>query len=153
MNIRLLIPCFFLLLFPILLQAQQAYHPTSPSLSYIKIDPPNKSTTKKRIKRKTAEKSDRVPYYYRHHRKLSAAYEGYVIQLAQSSSPLRRDHALFKQFGGIYYDKLEDGQYIYCIKINFHTKKAMKKYLDQIIRPKAPDAAIVLYKKGIRKTM
>ncbi|MEL6863613.1 MAG: hypothetical protein AAFP19_04300 [Bacteroidota bacterium] len=153
MNIRLLILGLFLLLCPMLIQAQQAYRPTSPSLSYIKIDPPKKKTSQKRIKRKTAVKSDRVPYYYRHHRKLSAAYEGYVIQLAKSTGPLRRDHPLFKQFGGIHYDKLEDGQYVYCIKINFHTKKAMKKYLDQIIRPKAPNAAIVLYKKGIRKTM
>ncbi len=93
-----------------------------------------------------------VPYYFRHHRKLSAGYTGYVIELTQSDFPLRRDHKLFRQFGNVHYDSVSGEGYSYVIKINFTSKKAVKKFLKDTVRHRAPEARIIEYKMGDRKS-
>ena len=89
--------------------------------------------------------------YYRHHKALSADYEGYVIELTTSDLPLKRDYFLFEQFGSVYYDKLKKGGYAYCIKVNFSSRKSILHFVENIILPKAPEARVVEYKKGKRK--
>lgn len=98
------------------------------------------------------DRGGKVPGYYRHHRRLSAAYSGYVIQLIISDLPLRRDYHLFEQFGSIFVDQLPGGGYAYCLKINFNEEAAIQQFLHTIIRPKVPNAKIIRYKKGVRKT-
>ena len=98
------------------------------------------------------KKGGAVPYYYRHHRKLSAGYTGYVIELTKSDFPLRRDHKLFRQFGNVHYDNVAGEGYSYVIKINFASKKAVKKFLKDTVRHRAPEARVVEYKMGGRKS-
>ncbi len=92
-----------------------------------------------------------IPDYYRHHKKLPAGYQGFVIELTTSDMPLKRNYFLFDQFGNVFYDQLRKGDYAYCILINFSKRKAVKKFLNNIILPKAPEARLVEYKNGKRK--
>ena len=88
---------------------------------------------------------------YRHHKKLSVTHSGIVLELITSDLPLKRDFSLFKQFGNIYYDVLEEGGYAYCILTNFNKLKHAKTYLQKMIHPHAPNARVVKYQLGRRK--
>ncbi|MEL6926037.1 MAG: hypothetical protein AAFO94_18490 [Bacteroidota bacterium] len=92
-----------------------------------------------------------VAYYYRHHQKLPARYSGYLIELKRSTRPLRRDHHLFRQFGGVFIDRLPGGGYSYGIPVDFSTRFQMKQYLKNVVLPKAGEARIVKYKNGNRR--
>lgn len=87
---------------------------------------------------------------YRHHNALPETFEGIVIELTTSDFPLKRDYPLFKQFGQVYYDRVKDEGYSYCIIANFNSEQSLRKYLDQVIKPKASEAKLVEYKKGKR---
>ena len=76
-----------------------------------------------------------------------------MIELTTSYLPLKRNYFLFEQFGSVFYDKLEDGGYSYCILANFSSKKSVERFLEIIILPKVPEARLVEYKKGKRKVM
>ena len=89
--------------------------------------------------------------YYRHHKKMSVAHSGIVLELITSDLPLRRDHPLFKQFGNVYYDQLDKGGYAYCILTDFSKMKQAKGYLQQMILPHAPTAKVVKYQLGRQK--
>ena len=97
------------------------------------------------------KKSKRVAYYYRHHKSLPARYSGYIIEIKRSDLPLQRDHQLFRHFGSVQFDHLSDGSYSYGIPVDFSTRYEMKKYLKEVVLPKANDARIVRYKNGNRK--
>ena len=92
-----------------------------------------------------------IPDYLRHQDRLPATYHGQVIELLISERPLQRQHPLFRQFGKVYYDQLEDGRYAYCILSQFRSKKELKTFLDTMIKPRASTARLVSYKKGQRK--
>ncbi len=89
--------------------------------------------------------------YYRHHKKLSVTHSGIVLELITSDLPLKRDYSLFKKFGNIYYDRLDEGGYAYCILTDFSKIKQAKAYLQQMISPHAPEAKVVKYQLGRRK--
>lgn len=89
--------------------------------------------------------------YYRHHKKMSVTHSGIVLELITSDLPLKRDFSLFKQFGSIYYDQLDEGGYAYCILTKFSKMKQAKAYLQQMILPHAPTAKVVKYQFGRRK--
>lgn len=93
----------------------------------------------------------KTPTYYRHHKKLPLTYSGIVLELTTSELPLRRDNPLFRQFGNIHYDKLDDGEYAYCILTNFSALKKAKDYLQTMILPKVPTAKVVKYQLGKRR--
>jgi len=97
------------------------------------------------------KKSKSVAYYYRHHKTLPARYSGYIIEIKRSDFPLQRDHQLFKHFGSVRFDHLSDGSYSYGITVDFSTRYEMKKYLKEVVLPKADEAKIVRYKNGNRK--
>lgn len=86
----------------------------------------------------------------RHHKRLSGSYCGYAIELAVSKSPLHRDNPLFQRFGNIFYDTIADGQYSYCILVQFTTEQAVSLYLQNVVKAHAPDARVVFYKNGKR---
>jgi hypothetical protein len=86
----------------------------------------------------------------RHHKPLSASYNGYAIELAVSKLPLHRDNPLFHKFGNIYYDILSDGQYSYCILVSFTSKEAVSLYQQNVVKAQAPASRVIYYKKGNR---
>ncbi len=133
---------------PTLSSCQQTSYEDAPVAVLIKKKPKTEST----YTRYTPTKASKTASYYRHHKQLAATFSGYVIELTTSERPLKRSHELFGQFGKVHYDQLEDGTYSYCIVVDFREKKAAKHFLEQVVRPKAADARIIQYKKGIRKT-
>lgn len=90
---------------------------------------------------------------YRYHRKLAKTHTGIVIELMASNLPLERDLAIFKQFGNVFYDKLDEGGYSYVIKTNFTSTEAAQKFLNNIIIHKAPDGRVIEYDEGKRKVV
>ncbi len=89
--------------------------------------------------------------YYRHHKKLAVTHSGIVLELITSDLPLKRNYPLFKKFGNVYYDRLDEGGYAYCILTNFSKLRKAKTYLQQMILPHAPSAKVVKYQLGRRK--
>jgi len=97
-------------------------------------------------------KKDKVPYFFRHHKKMPITYTGYAIELTTADLPLKRDYFLFEKFGNVHYEKRKEGGYAYLILIKFKTKKSVENFLNNIVLPKAPEAKMVTYKRGVRKT-
>ena len=97
------------------------------------------------------EERGKTALIYRHHKQLPTGFTGYVIELIHSEVPLQRKNEMFKHFGNVVYDKLEDGSYSYCFVIDFGKKKSMETFLQKVVRPKVTEARIIQYKKGIRK--
>ncbi len=93
---------------------------------------------------------NRVPGYFRHHKKLSSYFSGYAIELTRSDLPLKRNYILFERFGGIQVDRLKRGSFSYLIT-GFRNQKAAKKHLQKIVKPQAPESRIVQYVRGKRK--
>ena len=93
-----------------------------------------------------------TPSYYRHHKKLSAIYNGHAIEITRSELPLKRSNPLLRQFGNIHYEKLKGGGYAYVLLVKFSTKKALKNYVKQVVVPNAPDAKAIIYRNGVRKS-
>ncbi len=97
-------------------------------------------------------KTDIQPTYARTAKKLSAAYEGFAIELAATDFPLSRENALFRQFGRVFFERGEDGKYHYLILAqNFSGKKAVEEFIAKIIKKRAPEAVAVEFKLGKRK--
>lgn len=94
-------------------------------------------------------KTDVQPTYARTAKKLSAAYEGFAIQLFETDFPLSRENALFRQFGRVFFERGDDGKYRYYILAqNFSSKKAVDGFIKQIIKKRAPEAKSVEFKMG-----
>jgi len=100
---------------------------------------------------KTSKAGKTTPAYYRHHKKLPATYSGFAIELTRSELPLKRSFPLFQQFGNVHYEKIDGGGYAYILLVKFSSKKALKNYVKQMVKPKAPDAKALVYKHGKRK--
>ena len=90
---------------------------------------------------------------YRVARKLSYIYSGYAIEIASSNLPLDKYHPIFKQFGNVYYHKLNEGGYSYMILAEFSSEDAALDFLRNIIQPRAKSAKLLLYKAGNRKVI
>ena len=88
---------------------------------------------------------------YRFHRRLPAAYHGYVIEIAASNYPLPRDYEVFGQFGRVYYDKVRRGGYSYVIIPELRTRKEIERFFETVIKPRVPEARLIRYKHGMRK--
>jgi len=144
----ILIPLTLLIISPFGLSAQQSLTDEAPILATADY---KKSPTSRPKYPFRSQAKEEIPDYYRHHNKMSSNYEGYAIELTTSTLPLKRNYFLFDQFGSIFYDKLNDGAYTYCIQANFSSKKSVERFLETIILPKAPEARLVEYKNGKRK--
>jgi hypothetical protein len=145
-QIVILLTLFFLI--PFGLSAQESISDDTPLLANADIEQPPTSRPKYPFRKKQKEE---IPDYYRHHKKLPSNYEGYAIELTTSALPLKRNYFLFDQFGNVFYDKLEEGGYSYCILANFSSKKSVERFLELIILPKATEARLLEFKKGKRK--
>ena len=90
---------------------------------------------------------------YRFHKKLPQLFSGYAIEVAASNYPLDRANPIFRQFGNIHYEKLQEGGYSYLILGKFSSKESALQFVQTIIKPKAEDARLFEYKDGIRKVI
>ncbi len=89
-----------------------------------------------------------TPELVRKPRALKKNFTGYTIELVTVfNKPLATDDALFQTFGGIKVVQRTENSFTYMIG-NFDNKKALEKYLNQIILPKYAKAHGVKYKKG-----
>lgn len=86
----------------------------------------------------------------RYHKRLPKTHSGIVIELVASNLPLERDLPIFRQFGNVHYHKLDTGGYSYIITTNFTTHESAQRFLENIIKPKAPEAKVIEYKEGQR---
>ncbi|MCR9289311.1 hypothetical protein OAF63_01300 [Saprospiraceae bacterium] len=86
----------------------------------------------------------------RYHKRLPKTHSGIVIELAASNLPLERDLPIFRQFGNVHYHKLNEGGYSYIITTNFTTNESAQRFLQNIIKPKAPEAKVIEYEEGKR---
>ena len=89
--------------------------------------------------------------HYRHHKKLPVTHSGIVIELITSDILLQRTAPLFKQFGKVYFDQLEEGGFTYCILTDFNSLEKAKIYMRQMVSHRAPLAKVVKYQFGKRK--
>lgn len=92
-----------------------------------------------------AEKSVSV---VRRARRISAAYEGYAIQVASADRPLLHDDPIFRKFGNIVYERTDDGKYAYLIQVPFSGKESVLEFLRNVIAPRVADARIAEFKSG-----
>ena len=146
---QLALACLILYSYSLPLAAQQTFNEVAVVAGMVATNSP---TPNSKVKTSNPYKGKSAAYY-RHHKRLSATFSGYAIELVVSEKPLRRDAELFDQFGNIYYKQLDTGAYAYYILLpSFRKKKAMKTYLMNNVRPRAPQAQLVAYSGGIRKT-
>lgn len=130
----------------VLLLAVLSFCVKSSAQTVIAFDGETAYVTNKTAKKTT--KPSNTPY--RFHKKLPSLYEGYAIEVAASNYPLDRTDGVFRKFGGIHYDKLDEGGYSYLILGRFSDEKSALHFLNTIILPRANDARLILYKEGNR---
>ncbi len=112
------------------------------------MDAPRKGAFNEVIE--TTDAEEKSAYYFRRHKQLSPFFSGYAVEVARSQGPLRRNHTVFRQFGQVKVHRLDDGGYSYVIT-GFRNKKAVEKFVEDILSIWIPDAQIYRYKKGSRK--
>lgn len=110
------------------------------------VEPVRKGAFDERVEAPTTT-ADKIPEYYRHHKKLPVAFEGYAIELTTSAMQLPRNYALFERFGSIYVTRQNDGSYAYLIT-GYPTKHAAEDHFEKVVIHQAPEARIVKYKAG-----
>lgn len=104
-----------------------------------------------KTEKKVTEKSTKASKAYAYTKRIPALYSGYVIELATSELPLKRDYEAFKSFGKVYHDKTEEGYYSYIIIADFNKKESVEDYIKNIVAHRIPEAKSILYKNGKRK--
>ena len=98
--------------------------------------------------KKSALESKKAAYYFRHFKKLSPSYTGYLIELAVSEEPLRRDFPLFQKFGNVHYRRFKSGKIAYyIIGKDFESRSSVKKFIKNVVVHQAPEARLVVKKK------
>ena len=91
-----------------------------------------------------------IPHYYRQQKKLATFFTGVAIELTTSDLPLYRDYVLFERFGNVMMAPLKNGGFSYVIT-GFRNEKAAKSFLKSIVIHSAPEAKVIVYKRGKRK--
>lgn len=99
----------------------------------------------------TAASRSEVPPHMRHPRRMPASFTGFAIELTDSERPLDMSYPLFRNFGSIHYDKPARGRYTYLIPLTFKNRKAVDKYLADVIQYRVPEARVVEYYYGRRQ--
>lgn len=100
-----------------------------------------------------SKEEDIIPSYFRHHKQFPKNFSGYVIELLQADEELPRNYPLFNRFGNIHVSQLSNGNYSYCIMIDFQRASRVKIFAKEVVQPLAPDAQALRYRKGKRKKM
>jgi hypothetical protein len=92
-----------------------------------------------------------TPEYFRHVEKMPSFYTGFAIELVLTEEPITKEDPLFQQFGHVYYDKPQLGQYAYLILTNFTKRENAEKFIENVLKKKAPNAKVLVYEGGIQK--
>ncbi len=79
-------------------------------------------------------------------------YTGYAIELIASKNKLERSNPNLKNYGKIYCTHI-DNAFQYHILVDFNSKKAIKKYFKNNIKPHHPTARVVRFLNGVRTTV
>lgn len=140
--------CFFLCMITFHVSAQENKPKVEDYYAEIKKNKQQKkaplAATKKNIAKNYGQSYKRVP----------GSFTGYAIELLITNRPLARQDDMFRQFGKVYYDKLSNGEYSYCILANdFSSEASLEKYVENMVIHRAPKAQVVTYKTGKRKKL
>jgi hypothetical protein len=74
---------------------------------------------------------------------------GFYIQLSITTEPLDKTHAIFQEFGNLKVQKTNPSIFCYLIG-DFATENTAKKFLENVILVRYPEATVVELKKGER---
>ncbi len=96
---------------------------------------------------------DNLPSVYRYHKKISATYDGFAVEIATSEYPMERTEPVFRKFGKVFYHKLRKGGYSYVILLDFGKEKEAAKFCKNVIAPKVERARLIEYDQGERKVV
>lgn len=77
--------------------------------------------------------------------------KGYCINLFTTDKMLSPSHSIFQNYGGLMMEEVSENEYRYFIG-NFSTRKGAGMHLERVLTSKFPDAEVVYYKKGNRKS-
>lgn len=102
---------------------------------------------------KPEKKAAPAPAASRFHKKFPQLFNGMAIEIAASTYPLDRSNPAFRQFGNVFYEKLQEGGYSYLIMANFSSKEAALHFVETVVKPKTESARLFEYKDGIRKVI
>lgn len=96
----------------------------------------------------TAEKSENetasVPKYFRHFKKLSEVYEGYLVELLVTDYPVSRANGILARYGKVYYElDLVDEKYHYYLPIPFEKDDISLDFYETVIKPHNPDSKLI----------
>ncbi|GEM_PF-5603112 len=84
-------------------------------------------------------------------RSFDKAYTGYAVEVV--TSEMRLTNSQLKALGvGRLYCRRAGDRYQYLIPISFNNRRAIKRFLKQVIRPKVPGARVVRFLNGSRTT-
>lgn len=90
------------------------------------------------------EKETNVPDYFRHYKKLSEMYEGYLVDLLVTDYPVSRANAILSRYGKVYYELDEqDGKYHYYLPIPFAEDAVSLDFYETVIKPRNPDSKLI----------
>lgn len=93
-----------------------------------------------------------IPSNFRHYKKLSDFYNGYMVELLVADFPVGRNHKLLSRFGKVYYDiNEESGDHHYFLLIPFEEDAMSLKFFESVIKPHAPESRLVFRKVKKKK--
>ncbi len=81
-------------------------------------------------------------------RTVSENYNGYMIEFFKSGVELSKDHSIFKQYGRVNYDFIDD-EYVYMIG-GLESEREANNYLEKVLIARFPKAKVVKYENGKR---
>jgi len=85
-----------------------------------------------------------VPSYFRHFKKLSEMYEGYLVELVVADFPVSRANKILSRYGKVYYElDINDEKYHYYLPIPFEQDKMSLDFYESVIKPHNPDSKLI----------
>lgn len=86
----------------------------------------------------------------RNHKKLPQLFSGYAIEVSYSDYPLDPADPIFRQFGNVVYQKLQEGGYSYLVIGRFSTREGALQFMKAVMLPRVEDARLFEYVDGQR---
>lgn len=85
-----------------------------------------------------------VPDYFRHFKKLSEVYQGYLVELLVTDYPVSRANDILARYGKVYYElDLVDEKYHYYLPIPFEEDNVSLDFYEKVIKPHNPDSKLI----------
>ena len=88
--------------------------------------------------------ANEVPKYFRHFKKLSEMYEGYLVELLVSDFPVSRANKILSRYGKVYYElDTTEEKYHYYLPIPFEADNMSLDFYESVIKPHNPDSKLI----------